>query len=83
MMASNGCARAAEPGRKNWLFAGADAGGERAAAIYSLISTARLNGLNPEAYLHRVIGCIADYPVNRIDDLLSWNIAAIPTPSPA
>ena len=64
-------------GRKNWLCAGSDAGGERAAAIYSLIGTAKLNGLDPEAYLRHVIGCIADRPVNRVDQLLPWNIATI------
>ena len=61
-------------GRKNWLFAGSDAGGERAAAIYSLTQTAKLNGLDPEAYLRHVIGCIADHPVNRVAELLPWNI---------
>ncbi len=61
-------------GRKNWLFAGSDAGGERAAAIYSLIQTAKLNGLDPKAYLRHVIGCIADHPVNRVAELLPWNI---------
>ena len=61
-------------GRKNWLFAGSDAGGERAAAIYSLIQTAKLNGLDPEAYLRHVIGYIADHPVNRVAELLPWNI---------
>ena len=61
-------------GRKNWLFAGSDAGGERAAAIYSLIQTAKLNGLDPEAYLRHVIGRIADHPVNRVAELLPWNI---------
>ena len=63
-------------GRKNWLFAGSDAGGERAAAIYSLIGTAKLNGLDPEAYLRHVIGCIADHPANRVEELLPWNIGA-------
>ncbi len=63
-------------GRKNWLFAGSDAGGERAAAIYSLIQTVKLNGLDPEAYLHHVIGRIADHPVNRVAELLPWNIDA-------
>jgi hypothetical protein len=61
-------------GRKNYLFAGSDAGGQRAAALYSLIGTAKLNGVEPEAYLRHVIGCIADHPVNRVDELLPWNI---------
>ncbi len=60
-------------GRKNYLFCGSDTGGERAAAIYSLIGTAKLNGLNPEAYLRDVIGRIADHPANRLDELLPWN----------
>jgi transposase len=64
------------PGRKNYLFAGSDAGGERAAAIYSLIETAKLGGLDPEAYLRDVIARIADHPINRIADLLPWNWAA-------
>jgi transposase len=63
-------------GRKNYLFAGSDAGGERAAAIYSLIGTAKLNDIDPEAYLRDVLTRIADHPVNRIDDLLPWNAAA-------
>jgi transposase len=62
-------------GRKNYLFNGSDAGGERAAAIYSLISSAKLNGLNPEAYLRKVLELIADHPINRIDELLPWNLA--------
>ena len=53
-------------GRKNYLFAGSDAGGERAAAIYSLIGSAKLNGLDPEAYLREVMTRIADHPINRI-----------------
>jgi len=68
--------RAVVLGRKNFLFAGSDAGGERAAALYSLIGSARLNGLDPEAYLRFVIARIADYPVNRVSDLLPWNVAA-------
>lgn len=50
-------------GRKNWLFAGSDAGGERAAAIYSLIETAKLNGIDPEAYLRSILARIADHPL--------------------
>lgn len=61
-------------GRKNWLFAGSDSGGERAAATYSLIETAKLNGWDPEAYLRHVLECIADHPVNRVAELLPWNI---------
>ena len=69
--------RAVALGRKNWLFAGSDDGGERAAAIYSLIGTAKLNDLDPEAYLRHVLERIAEHPINRIDDLLPWNVAAV------
>ena len=62
-------------GRKNYLFAGSDCGGERAAAMYSLIGSAKLNGLDPELYLRTVLARIADHPVNRIQDLLPWNLA--------
>jgi len=65
-------------GRKNYLFVGSDAGGERAAAIYSLVGSAKLNALNPQAYLTHVLERIADYPINQLDDLLPWNIA-LPT----
>ena len=61
-------------GRGNYLFMGSDAGGHRAAAIYSLVETAKLNGLDPEGYLREVLGRIADHPINRIDELLPWNI---------
>lgn len=61
-------------GRGNYLFMGSDAGGERAAAVYSLVETAKLNGLDPEAYLRDVLSRIADHPINRIDELLPWNI---------
>ena len=53
---------------------GSDAGGERAASIYSLVETAKLNGLDPQAYLREVLRRIADHPINRIDELLPWNI---------
>jgi len=65
-------------GRKNYLFAGSDAGGERAAAIYSLIGSAKLNGLDPEAYLREVLTRIADHPINRINELLPWTIKSTP-----
>ena len=61
-------------GRKNYLFLGSDAGGERAATMYSLLGTAKLNGINPEAYLRYVLTVIADHPVNRIAELLPWNV---------
>jgi transposase len=66
--------RAVAIGRKNYLFAGSDAGGERAAAIYSLIGSAELNGIDPEAYLSSVLRRIADHPINRIAELLPWNL---------
>lgn len=62
------------PGPENFLFAGSDAGGERAAAFYSLIGSAKLNGLDPEAYLRAVFTRIAEHPINRIDELLPWNL---------
>jgi hypothetical protein len=63
-------------GRKNWLFAGSDSGGTRAAAIYSLIETCKLNGVDPFAYLRDVLGRIADHKINRVDELLPWNWAS-------
>jgi transposase len=62
-------------GRKNFMFLGADSGGERAAVMYSLIVSAKLNGINPQAYLRHVLTVIADYPSNRVVDLLPWNMA--------
>ena len=61
-------------GRKNWLFAGSDAGGQRAASIYSLIETCKLNAIDPEAYLRHVLGVMADHPINRVAQLLPWNL---------
>lgn len=66
--------RAVALGRKNYLFAGSDSGGERAAAMYSLIGTCKLNEINPEAYLRHVLTHIAEHPINRIKELLPWNV---------
>jgi hypothetical protein len=66
--------RAVAVGRKNYLFAGSDDGGDRAAAIYSLLGSAKLNGIDPQAYLTSVLKRIADHPINRIDELLPWNL---------
>ncbi len=62
-------------GRKNFLFAGSDSGGERAAAKYGLIGTGKLNGINPRTYLEYVPTHIAGHPINRIDERLPWNVA--------
>src|SRR5215469_18423411 len=68
--------RAVALGRKNWLFAGSDDGGERAAAIYTIIGTAKLNDIDPEAYLRHVLERVAEHPINRIDELLPWTVAS-------
>jgi transposase len=60
-------------GRKAWLFAGSDRGGERAATIYTLIETAKLNGVDPQAWLANVLACIANHPASRLDELLPWH----------
>jgi transposase len=60
-------------GRRSWLFAGSDRGGERAAAIYTLIATAKLNGVDPQAWLADVLRRIADHPASRLDELLPWH----------
>jgi transposase len=65
--------RAIAIGRKNYLFAGSDAGGRRAAAIYSLIESAKLNALNPQHYIADLLVRIADHPARRIAELLPWN----------
>jgi transposase len=66
-------------GRKAWLFAGSDRGGERAAALYSLIATAKLNGVDPRAWLADVLARIADHPASRLHELLPWNWKAAQT----
>ena len=64
-------------GRKNYLFAGSDTGGDRAASLYTIVQTAKLNGMNPEAYLRDTLANIADgHPINRIDELMPWRRAA-------
>ena len=65
-------------GRKSWLFCGSDRGGERAAAMYSLIVTAKLNDVDPRAWLADVLRRIADHPAQRLDELLPWNWARHP-----
>jgi hypothetical protein len=75
-MTNNAAERAIRPlilGRKNWLFAGSDSGGERAALLYTIIESAKLNGVEPYAYLADILGRIADHLSSRIDELLPWN----------
>lgn len=77
-MTNKAAERAIRPlalGRKNYLFAGSDTGGARAAVMYTIIETAKLNGLDPEAYLADVLDRIADHPASRIDELLPWRWA--------
>ena len=74
--------RAIAIGRKNYLFAGSDAGGRRAAAIYSLIESAKLNALNPQHYIADLLARIADHPARRIAELLPWNWQPLEPPAP-
>ena len=64
-------------GRKNWLFAGSDAGGETAAAIYTITETAKLNGINPQVYLKYILAQIQDHNAKKIADLLPWNLKLV------
>jgi transposase len=76
---NNGAERALKPvalGRKNFLFVGSEGGGRSAAIAYTLIETAKLNGINPQAWLTDVLGRIADHKITRIDELLPWRYAA-------
>jgi transposase len=69
--------RALVLGRRNYLFAGSDAGGETAARLYSLIGSCRLNGIDPHLYLRHVLECIASHPINRIEELLPWRVEGL------
>ena len=60
-------------GRGNWTFAGSDRGGERAAAVYTLIETAKLNEVDPQAWLADVLARLPDHPAKQLDDLMPWN----------
>jgi hypothetical protein len=82
-ISNNAAERAIKPlalGRKNWMFAGSDAGGRRAATLYTILQTATLNGLDPEAYIRDVLARIPDHRINRIDELLPWNRACAGMP---
>jgi transposase len=77
---NNPAERALRPigiGRKNWLFAGADTGGETLARAMTIVETAKLNGLDPQAYLADVLDRIHDHKINRLDELLPWNLTPI------
>ena len=65
-------------GRKNWTFAGSDAGGQRAAAVYTLVETCKMNDVDPLAWLADVLARLPDYPANKVSDLLPWNWKANP-----
>jgi len=62
-------------GRKNYMILGSDNGGDRAAILYSLIETCKFNRIDPQRYLHYVLKRIADHPINRVHELLPWNVA--------
>ena len=66
-------------GKRNWTFCGSDAGGHRAAAIYTLIETAKLNDVDPQAWLADVLARLPDHPAKRLDELLPWNWKAKPS----
>jgi transposase len=78
-MSNNAAERAMKSpvlGRKNYLFCGSDAGGQRAACIYTITETCKMNGIDPHAYLTNVLAKIADHPINKIDTLLPWHATA-------
>jgi hypothetical protein len=66
--------RAVAIGRKNYLFAGSDTGGARAATTYSLVGSAKLNDLDPEPYLRNVLARLSDHPINRSAEVLPWSM---------
>jgi transposase len=70
-------------GRRNWTFAGSDAGGHRAAAVYTLIETCKMNDVDPQAWLADVLARLPDHPANKVVDLLPWNWKASLQPKPA
>jgi transposase len=70
-------------GAKNWLFLGSGAGGDRAAIFYTLIRSAKLNGVEPETYLREILTRIGEHPINRLNELLPWNIGRPATRSVA
>jgi transposase len=69
--------RALVLGRRNYLFAGSDAGGDTAACLYSLVGTCRLNKIDPHLYLRHVLARIATHPINRIRELLPWRVGPL------
>jgi len=79
---NNPAERALRPigvGRRNWLFAGADTGAETLARAMTIIETAKMNGLDPQAYLADILARIHEHKINRLDDLLPWNWAPMAT----
>jgi hypothetical protein len=80
---NNAAERAVRPiclGKKNWLFAGSEAGAETLARAMTLIESAKMNGLDPQAYITDLLNRIHDHKINRIDELLAWNWAPLPLP---
>jgi hypothetical protein len=74
-MSNKAAERAMKPpvlGRKNYLFCGSDAGGQRAACIYTIVESCKMNGVEPQAYLTDILARIADHPIQKINDLLPW-----------
>jgi transposase len=69
--------RAIAIGRKNWLFAGSERGGRSAAIAYTLVETAMLNGVDPQAWLTDVLDRIADHKITRLNELMPWHYAQI------